>query len=1534
MRTAIYSLTRRHELPRTMCFLAQAMPVLSPQRRLHILINDQDSPELRQYVASRSEHVVIHCLGHNLGVAGGRNFLIRNAIAEGAEFLISCDNDIVYDAEYFERLESAYLRLSATDPSLGLLQGLLLDGRQVRSVFPQLATSRDWQQVLDRVDTAAAWRRGLWPHVVDSIGIERAIDTVYHSGVANPWPGHFGSPPAGIGVPYDQHVWIATFGTDLPTTRSEPGFLKRLILAARPARIATAAGGITAFGAKAFEELGGYNEAFNPFGYEDSEFGFRALFAGRHNYLVPDAVGIHDIFLGASNRSLMSGSRIGLLRGVEATSPALGEPATEHIVRQSLVYAWRDLLKPLGDALESGQLDAADPGRVCAELLASYLFDFCRGAIGELSKSERIGAASGALRLLAAWAGSNNLTLDRFELPLGLGAFLVAGKVVSRRRQADDGKPTFSLYGTNLRVEERQSAATLASRYFDLSLSVAAQADRWVLTVDVLSDDHLFAVRCVARPRTAEAISAGSVEILEWCVRHHQHEYGRFSAEDLYPAPTLHAATNWLPAALAYLDRLDSAARMPAVSAATHALRRYLQLGSPQLNTGVRLAAGNDVGRRKKILLFADSRGQHKPAGQDHPLFGERLAADPRLEVELVLCPMKWTTTLDFLATYSAEQLQGYDHVILYTGIVDWSPRRLSNAVSEVYHHEAPINAGNLRLNTRDYSKKIINDKKQAFDGVFGPQAMASHFARPLSTRYEGEPTINMYGLEMARRSLLPRLDAIPNLIFVTANRFVSGWRGDYPRERPANIDITHAYSDLFSEGLARAKVIDLRQWSDAEVRVYTCDNLHLTQRGSDWIHDRLLEAMGLTDSAPGSAARTPAPSPPAVHGLSTPERITPDKKSALLAKLERTGRLATLIIGVRLHPSDAERNENLRALLGWIDHFYGDLFDVLIVEQDREPRVNLAAIGVRPYVRHEFLYNPREYNRGWGYNVAIARFCADAQVVALMDTDVLTGANFVREVIECHGGYDAISPYRNIYYTNAKEAKEVLRTRRLEGLHDPRRIKNPVTVAGGILIIKRSVFLGLKGFEQYVGYGCEDRALDVTLYNHIAHSRIRTADAVYAHLWHRSDANSRLRFEEIYAHLTANYGCDYDPDLGPADFIHKNCRHADMATTQRLMERRAKGFGDPMLYRRMGNMSVNGIVETAKVTPMSQDIVYPPELTSLADYPARELYADAADPDESEIAALYNKFRGQRCFIIGNGPSLNRHDLSLLEGEYTFGVNSFFYKTRETGFRPYFYVVEDSSVMKENIEEIRRFEAPYKFFPTNYRKLHPKTPNTLFFRMNRGFYEKSSPNYVVPRFSTDASKVLYCGQSVTYINLQLAYFLGFSEVYLIGMDFSYVIPASHKRSGDVLLSDSDDPNHFHKDYFGKGKTWKDPKLDRVAMNYRLAKLTFESTGRTVRNATIGGSLEIFERVDYEELMRGPIADRSGMTSALAAANEHYRARRYAAALAGYVALAQNDGRHFPYKRYAVDAFLRASEAHQSCAPGDAAFVRGLICNI
>lgn len=179
---------------------------------------------------------------------------------------------------------------------------------------------------------------------------------------------------------------------------------------------------------------------------------------------------------------------------------------------------------------------------------------------------------------------------------------------------------------------------------------------------------------------------------------------------------------------------------------------------------------------------------------------------------------------------------------------------------------------------------------------------------------------------------------------------------------------------------------------------------------------------------------------------------------------------------------------------------------------------------------------------------------------------------------------------------------------------------------------------------------------------------------------------------------------------------------------------------------------------------------------------------------------------------------------------------------------------------MKENTEAIQCQRARFKFFPTLYRHLHPPADNVYFYLLNRGFYEQSGDNFCVPRFSFDPARRVYCGQSVTLTNIQLAYFLGFREVYLIGMDFSYVIPESAIRKGELITSTEDDPNHFHPAYFGAGKTWKDPHLDRIQIGYEYARDIFAADGRKIINATKGGKLEVFPRIDYETLFSGSSA--------------------------------------------------------------------------
>jgi hypothetical protein len=103
---------------------------------------------------------------------------------------------------------------------------------------------------------------------------------------------------------------------------------------------------------------------------------------------------------------------------------------------------------------------------------------------------------------------------------------------------------------------------------------------------------------------------------------------------------------------------------------------------------------------------------------------------------------------------------------------------------------------------------------------------------------------------------------------------------------------------------------------------------------------------------------------------------------------------------------------------------------------------------------------------------------------------------------------------------------------------------------------------------------------------------------------------------------------------------------------------------------------------------------------------------------------------------------------------------------------------------------------------------------------------------------------------------MQLAYYFGFDPVYLVGFDHKYIISKETKIKCDGLEFRSlhADENHFHPDYFGKGYTWHTPNVERMESSYRRTREVYERSGRKIYNATKGGLLEVFERIDYNSL--------------------------------------------------------------------------------
>lgn len=244
----------------------------------------------------------------------------------------------------------------------------------------------------------------------------------------------------------------------------------------------------------------------------------------------------------------------------------------------------------------------------------------------------------------------------------------------------------------------------------------------------------------------------------------------------------------------------------------------------------------------------------------------------------------------------------------------------------------------------------------------------------------------------------------------------------------------------------------------------------------------------------------------------------------------------------------------------------------------------------------------------------------------------------------------------------------------------------------------------------------------------------------------------------------------------------------------------------------------------------------------------AMSLNGSVLTRNEKKLLSLKNIYRGRRGFIIGNGPSLNKLDLNLLKDEITIGCNGIFMLFAQMNYLPTFYTVEDTLVAEDRAEMINKIRGITKIFPYDLRYCLKSDPDTVFINFLRRYSG-------FPKFSTQGESLIYWGGTVTFMNMQLAHYLGIREVYLIGMDHNYKAPSKvDEQKGCVITSHSSDVNHFHPDYFGPGYRYHDPMVERMEVAYRKAKEAYEDNGGFIYNATSGGKLEVFDRVEFSSL--------------------------------------------------------------------------------
>lgn len=251
--------------------------------------------------------------------------------------------------------------------------------------------------------------------------------------------------------------------------------------------------------------------------------------------------------------------------------------------------------------------------------------------------------------------------------------------------------------------------------------------------------------------------------------------------------------------------------------------------------------------------------------------------------------------------------------------------------------------------------------------------------------------------------------------------------------------------------------------------------------------------------------------------------------------------------------------------------------------------------------------------------------------------------------------------------------------------------------------------------------------------------------------------------------------------------------------------------------------------------------------------------YLESAD--SWYLKTLKGIHAGERCFIIGNGPSLCAADLDKLTEQYTFAANRIYNIFKETAWRPKYYLSVDFDVQEElarykNSDELK--QIGHFFFRINPRKWRDESIRSEYpiekvtrilldgdFRFE--VFKRKIWNHQSSYVSEDVSNHFSDGLTVTFESIQLAIYMGFTEIYLLGVDFNYSVMVD--IDGNVHRDET------INDYFN-GERYNTTMFNYNSMlhSYRIAREYCDNHGIKIYNATRGGKLEVFERVDFDKL--------------------------------------------------------------------------------
>ena len=225
-------------------------------------------------------------------------------------------------------------------------------------------------------------------------------------------------------------------------------------------------------------------------------------------------------------------------------------------------------------------------------------------------------------------------------------------------------------------------------------------------------------------------------------------------------------------------------------------------------------------------------------------------------------------------------------------------------------------------------------------------------------------------------------------------------------------------------------------------------------------------------------------------------------------------------------------------------------------------------------------------------------------------------------------------------------------------------------------------------------------------------------------------------------------------------------------------------------------------------------------------------------------LEALRDRHKGKRAWIIGNGPSVRLEDLDAIPADdIVFCFNRFYLGYDKTSLREDYVVSADTLMIEDFGQEMIDISSGLPLFCQEAESLSDLTG---------AFIGLTPGNSYLPVFSKNPGHFVSIGGSSVYVALQMAWFMGIRDVVLYGIDYSFKTELKRDSRYNFPVA-TNDGNHFIKAYRGD-RPWCPPTWRDIATGFLNARIAYELAGGRIRNATRGGRLETFPRIDFDAL--------------------------------------------------------------------------------